>query len=259
MTVLRSIALAFAMFSGLPAPRVEWSAKNMRYMMAGFPLVGAAVGLLLFGWAALSRWLELGAVLTACGLTLIPVAVTGGIHLDGFCDTVDALASHAEPGRKCEILKDPHMGAFAAIGLAAYFLLYFSLSYTLVLSRPALLLLCCAPVLSRVLSALSVIFLPGTGGTGTLSSFHDAADKRVVGGVLAVLLALCTAAMLSLSVIGGALMLLAAALCFWRLARVAQQEFGGMRGDLAGWFLQCCELSCLAALVISQKGGWLWS
>ena len=246
MTVLRSIALAFAMFSGLPAPRVEWSAKNMRYMMAGFPLVGAAVGLLLFGWAALSRWLELGAVLTACGL-------------DGFCDTVDALASHAEPVRKCEILKDPHMGAFAAIGLAAYFMLYVSLSYTLVLSRPALLLLCCAPVLSRVLSALSVIFLPGTGGTGTLSSFHDAADKRVTGGVLAVLLALCTAAMLSLSVIGGALMLLAAALCFWRLARVAQQEFGGMRGDLAGWFLQCCELSCLAALVISQKGDWLWS
>lgn len=257
MTVLRSIALAFAMFSRLPAPRVEWSAKNMRYMMAGFPLVGAAVGLLLFGWAALSRWLELGAVLTACGLTLIPVTVTGGIHLDGFCDTVDALASHAEPVRKCEILKDPHMGAFAAIGLVAYFMLYVSLSYTLILSRSALLLLCCAPVLSRVFSAISVVFLPGTGESGTLSSFHEAADKRVVWIVLLAMLAFCTAVMLEISLLGGGLMLLAASSCFWRLARMAKREFGGMRGDLAGWFLQCCELSCLAALVISQKGGWL--
>lgn len=257
MTVLRSIALAFAMFTRLPVPRMDWNARNMRYMMAGFPLVGAAVGLLLFGWGTLCQWLNLGAVLTACGLTLIPAAVTGGIHLDGFCDTVDALASRAEPARKCEILKDPHIGAFAAIGLIAYFLLYFSLGYTLILSRPTLLLLCCAPVLSRILSAFLVIGLPGTGGAGTLHSFRDAADKRAVWVALMALLALCVAAMLKLSLLGGALMLLAAAFCFWRLVRVAHQEFGGMRGDLAGWFLQCCELSCLAALVIVQKGGWL--
>ncbi len=257
MTVLRSVALAFAMFSRLPVPKTDWNAQNMRYMMAGFPLVGAAVGLLLFGWASLCRWLDLGAVLTACGLTLLPVAVTGGIHLDGFCDTVDALASHAEPARKCEILKDPHMGAFAAIGLTAYFMLYFSLCYTLVLSPRALLLLFFAQVLSRVFSAISVVFLPGTGESGTLHSFHEAADKRTVWAALLTMLALCTAAMLEISLLGGGLMLLAAAGCFWWLVRVAYGEFGGIRGDLAGWFLQCCELLCLAALVLSQKGGWL--
>lgn len=257
MTVLRSIALAFAMFSRLPVPRVDWNAKNMRYMMAGFPLVGAAVGLILFGWAALCQWLNLDMMLTACGLTLIPVAVTGGIHLDGFCDTVDALASHAEPARKCEILKDPHIGAFAAIGLAAYLLLYFSLCYALVLSRPALLLLCCVPVLSRIFSAISTVYLPGAGGPGTLHSFQEAADKRTVWIALLVLLAFCTAAIMEISLIGGGLMLLAAVSCWWRLARVAHWEFGGMRGDLAGWFLQRCELFCLVALVIAQKGGWL--
>ena len=257
MTLLRSIALAFAMFSRLPVPKTDWSPQNMRYMMAGFPLVGGAVGLLLFGWAALAQWLSLGAALTACGLTLIPVAVTGGIHLDGFCDTTDALASRAEPARKCEILKDPHIGAFAAIGLAAYFLVYFSLCATLILSRPALQLLCCAPVLSRVLSGLSVVCLPGTGGAGTLHSFQEAADRRAVRIVLLVLLALCAAVLPACSIIGGGLMLLAAAACFWRVAYVARRAVGGMRGDLAGWFLQRCELCCLAALVLTQKGGWL--
>lgn len=257
MTILRSVALAFAMFSRLPVPRVDWDARNMRYMMAGFPLVGAVIGLLLFGWAAVCRWLDLGAVLTACGLTLLPVGVTGGIHLDGFCDTVDALSSHADPKRKCGILKDPHMGAFAAIGLTCYLLLYFSLCHALVLSRRALLLLLCVPILSRVLSAFSVISLPCGGGAGTLHSFADAADKRAVFGVLCFLLAVCAAVMLAVSPAGGILILLAAAGCFWRLARVAQKEFGGMRGDLAGWFLQLCELLCLGMLVISQKGGWL--
>ncbi|HWP50468.1 MAG TPA: adenosylcobinamide-GDP ribazoletransferase [Clostridia bacterium] len=257
MTVLRSISLAFAMFSRLPTPKTDWNTQNMRYMMLGFPLVGAVVGLLFVGWVALCRWIDLGTVLTACGLTLLPIAVTGGIHLDGFCDTVDALSSHADTARKCAILKDPHMGAFAAIGLTCYLLLYFSLCFTLVLSWRALLLLLCAQILSRMFSAFSVIGLPCEGGAGTLHSFADAADKRVVMGVLVVMLIACAAAMLSLSPVGGGLMLLAAVGCFWRLARVAQKEFGGMRGDLAGWFLQLCELFCLGMLVISQKGGWL--
>lgn len=257
MTILRSIALAFAMFSRLPVPKVDWNERNMRYMMVGFPLVGAVIGLLVIGWANFCRWLNLGGVLTACGLTLLPIGVTGGIHLDGFCDTVDALSSHADPKRKCGILKDPHMGAFAAIGLASYLLLYFSLSYTLVLSRRALLLLLCVSVLSRVLSAFSVISLPCENGAGTLHSFSDAADKRVVFGVLFILLATCAATMLTVSPVVSALVLIIAAGCFWWLARVAKREFGGMRGDLAGWFLQLCELFCLGVLVISQKGGWL--
>ncbi|WMJ84963.1 adenosylcobinamide-GDP ribazoletransferase [Oscillospiraceae bacterium LTW-04] len=257
MTILRSIALAFAMFSRLPVPKVSWNARNMRYMMVGFPLVGAVIGLLLFGWVVVCRWLDLGGVLTACGLTLLPIGVTGGIHLDGFCDTVDALSSHADPKRKCEILKDPHTGAFAVIGLMCYLLLYFSLCYTLVLSRPALLLLMCIPVLSRVLSAFAVISLPCEGGAGTLHSFADAANKRAVSGVLFILLAACLAVMLTVSLAGGSWILQTAMGCYWWLVHVAKKEFGGMRGDLAGWFLQLCELLCLGMLVISQKGGWL--
>lgn len=257
MTILRSIAMAFAMFSRLPVPSVDWNQRNMRYMMAGFPLVGVVIGLLLFGWANVCRWLNLGGALTACGLTLLPIGVTGGIHLDGFCDTVDALSSHADAKRKCEILKDPHMGAFAAIGLASYLILYFSLCYTLVLSRRAMMLLFFIPVISRVLSAFSVIGLPCENGAGTLHSFADAADKRVVLGVLFILLATCAAVMMAVSPVVGALVLITSAGCFGWLARVAQKEFGGMRGDLAGWFLQLCELLCLGVLVISQKGGWL--
>ena len=46
MTALQTIAVAFAMFSALPMPQFDWNAKNMRYALCAFPLVGAVCGAL---------------------------------------------------------------------------------------------------------------------------------------------------------------------------------------------------------------------
>ena len=63
----------------------------------------------------------------AAGFCLIPVWVTGGIHLDGYADTCDALCSYGDTQKKLDILKDPHCGAFAVIRLCSYFVAYFAL------------------------------------------------------------------------------------------------------------------------------------
>ena len=47
-------------------------------------------------------------------------------------------------------------------------------------------------------------------------------------------------------------MLAAALAVFWRYRVVADRQFGGLSGDLAGWFLQRAELWMLAALVTGQ-------
>jgi len=51
-------------------------------MLCAFPLVGAFIGLFLWLWTLLSRTLGFSAILYAAGITLIPVLITGGIHLD---------------------------------------------------------------------------------------------------------------------------------------------------------------------------------
>jgi adenosylcobinamide-GDP ribazoletransferase len=51
MTFLRSIVVAFSMFSRIPMPKVDWKPENMRYALAAFPLVGCVIGLALWGWA----------------------------------------------------------------------------------------------------------------------------------------------------------------------------------------------------------------
>lgn len=257
MSVINSLLLAFSMFSRIPMPKVEWNEKNMRYMMACFPLVGLAVGLLVLGWGKFAAALKLTKVLFACGTLLIPAAVTGGIHLDGFCDTVDALLSHAAPEKKRAILKDPHVGSFAVITACGYMLLYFSLCCELSVNTDTLIILLCAHVLSRILSATAVILLPADNERGTLHSFSRAADKTVVCAALVTELIACEVVAVMISPVGGGLMLICGAACFILLKRMAQRDFEGMRGDLAGFFLQVNELASLICIVTAQKGGWL--
>ena len=106
MNILRSIVMSFSMFSRIPMPTVEWKKENMQYMLAVFPLVGCILAGLLFCWHLLSNLLSIGSVLFAVGMTVIPILYTGGVHLDGFCDTVDALSSHADTEKKRAILKE---------------------------------------------------------------------------------------------------------------------------------------------------------
>ena len=107
MIVLQTVAVAFAMFSAVPVPQFNWTEKNMRYAMCAFPLIGVVIGLLWF----LCGVLPLPGAARAAGFCLIPVWVTGGIHLDGYADTCDALSSYGDREKKLEILKDPHCGA----------------------------------------------------------------------------------------------------------------------------------------------------
>ena len=100
--VLETILVAFAMFSAIPLPRVDWNGRNMRYALCAFPLVGAVCGGLWWGWAWMCGWLGAPELLRGAGFCLIPALVTGGIHLDGCADTWDALASCAPPEKKQE-------------------------------------------------------------------------------------------------------------------------------------------------------------
>ena len=95
MMIWKSILIAFSMFSAIPVPQTDWEEKSMRYSLCAFPLVGVVIGLLSFGWGKLCMTLALPDLLRGAGYCLIPVLSTGGIHLDGYADTWDALSSHA--------------------------------------------------------------------------------------------------------------------------------------------------------------------
>lgn len=248
ITFFQTIAVAFAMFSAVPAPQFDWNEKNTRYALCAFPLVGAVCGVC---WLILAV-LPLPAFLRGTLFCLAPVAVTGGIHLDGYADTCDALASCGDAAQKQVILKDPHCGAFAVIHLCVYFVLDLALCVTLMPSTRAVVCAALGFALSRTLSGWSIAALPLAKNTGLAHTFAAAAGKRTVRCLLALLAAVLTAAQAAIGGVTGLVMTAAAMLALWRYAHTAKTRFGGVSGDLAGWFLQKCELWQLAALVLCQ-------
>lgn len=247
-TLWRSFVLATSMYSKLPTPKTEWSDRSMAYVFCFFPWIGLVIGCLELIWFWLAEALHMGGLLFAAVALLLPIAVTGGIHLDGFCDTCDALGSHQSRERKLEILKDSHTGAFALIGLGCYLLLFTAL-WTEVQPCAALALI---PVLSRSLSGLCAVTLKNARGSGLLASFSQASDLR--SNRIVLVLWLLTAAA-GLVVLGGWPVLAGAALALGYYIYMSNRQFGGITGDLEGWFVQICELLCLAAMVLAQKGG----
>lgn len=254
MTALRSIVMAFSMFSHIPMPRIEWDDKSMRYMLAAFPLVGVVIALLLWGWLALCDAVGFGALMRAAGIVVIPIVVTGGFHLDGLADTADALASHAEPQRKREILKDSHLGAFAAIWLGVYLVAYVAFASELLPGATTTLGVCLAPVLSRTMSGIVSSVFPSKASQGLLHTFRDASKKRGTLVVLAVFAAACLAyAFVLLPWQVAVAIIVAVAVCTIYLYVMSQRQFEGITGDLSGCYLQLVELAVVIAIVIAER------
>lgn len=259
MAFVKSILLAFSMFSAIPMPRVEWNEKNMRYLMPAFPLIGLVIGLLMRAILYLAdaiAWSKEAEVIVRALLPLLlmflPLAVTGGIHMDGFMDTCDALGSHADREKKLAIMKDSHCGAFAVMGAVVYFIADFVLlSLWCRFPSGSLLLIF---LFSRLLSAFSVATFSPAKDSGLVRTFSDAGARTFTAVWSAVFFVLITVAgffFFRWQALALAVTQLFVFVCYFFLTR---RHFGGITGDTSGWFLQMAEILSLLAGLFFRAG-----
>ena len=112
-----------------------------------FPPIGFLLGASLVMMDRLLESIFLPVVLNIVMLTLY-VLVTGGLHLDGWADTVDALSGGKDPEHRLTILRDSRIGALGATGL----MLILGLRYAALLSLPVGFregMLFCMPAIGR--------------------------------------------------------------------------------------------------------------
>jgi adenosylcobinamide-GDP ribazoletransferase len=252
MTFFKSLLIAFSMFSAIPLPQVEWNEKNMRYMMCAFPLVGLSIAFFQLLFAFFCRQAHLPLPLAALGFTLIPVFVSGGIHVDGFMDTADALASHACRERKLEILKDSHSGSFAVLSCLLYFISFYVFSLVILRSVDFknFLVLQAVFVISRILSAFAVATFPIARNSGLVHTFSKASQKKFTAACCLFSFALISALVIFFGRFLGTALVAASLSVFCFYFVVAVKNFGGITGDTAGAFVQICELAGLMCYVV---------
>ena len=247
MKLFRSLGIAISAYSVIPVPRFDWSDENMRYSLCFLPVIGMIEGLLLFLWLFFCNRAYIGNILFASGATLIPILLTGGIHMDGYCDCVDALSSRRDREKMLEILKDPHIGAFAAIFCAVYFIAVFGL-FSEIGYTPLILVVCCGFVLSRALAALSAVCIQSAGTAGFLVSFTKVAHKKTAVISMCATALLSSAVMIAINSYAGAAGVIFAAISFVLYRNMVIGKFGGVTGDTTGYFIQICELAILSGV-----------
>ena len=229
--ILSSFAICFSTYSRIPMPHVSWEASNMGYIFTFFPLVGLAVGAVQLLWLWFAQNFAVNTLLYAVAATVIPILITGGIHLDGYMDTCDALFSYGDREKKLQIMKDPNAGAFAVIYCGVYLLLTVGLFSQLygTADWKTMVFLGCGYLLSRSVSGSFVVRMTCA---------------------LTVWALLLLAALFLLYWQRALLTLVLLALWIFWFAHMARKQFGGITGDLAGFALEISELLILLATVI---------
>ena len=247
MNLIRSFFIAFSMYSKIPMPRTDWTKESMRYAMCFFPVIGAVIGGLLYLWIYLTGD-STGSLFRAAVAVLIPIIITGGIHLDGLLDTADALSSYKSMEEKLEILKDSHTGAFAIIVGGAWFILALGTWSEVRLEMMPVLAL--SFVLSRALSRPGRRdFLRRPRDTGLAATFSEMAVKRTVAITMIGFILVFGVLAIYLNPVYGVPMDIAAGLVFFYYYRMSKKKFGGITGDLAGFFLTVSELAMALTVV----------
>ena len=252
MFLIESLLVAMSTYSAIPVPQFEWNDRNMKYAICFFPAVGIFCGAALWGWFALAKLLGISSFFFAMVATCLPLLITGGIHMDGYMDTVDALASHQSRERKLEILKDPNCGAFAVIYCGVYLLAYAGLSHELFTAN-CVLVICPTFVLSRALSALCAVNMPNARKAGMLCAYTKNTEKHTATTALILVLITSGAATVLLSPIVGSITVFFAIVSTLFYRRLALNQFGGVTGDTSGFLLQVCELACLVGAWIGVQ------
>lgn len=250
MHIIKGIAVAFSTYSKIPMPQFVWKEEDTRYSMCFFPWIGAVIAALLLGWFQLCIRLGIHTLASALVAAAIPLFVTGGFHVDGFMDTMDALHSYQPREKKLEILKDSHIGAFSVIKLAEFGLVYVA-AVSQIGDMRAFAVFCCGFFLSRCLSGLGVVSFRSAKSDGMLYHFASTAHKRGVKGALYMQTLLCALLMFFLSPLAAGLVLAAAAVSFGYYRWRSYREFGGITGDTAGFFLTLCEGAMAVAAAVS--------
>jgi len=241
---MESMWIAIRTYSIFPVPDFEWNEKNMRYSLSFLPVVGVLIGAVLYLWQKLNEAVPPDGIFFAAVCTAIPLILTGGIHMDGFMDTADAIGSHRSREEKLSIMKDPHCGSAAVLWCVLYILISFGLMHAMI-SSPAFPVICGSFVLSRALTVIGAMTIPNARGNGFLFSFTEHTRKTPVLFSAGIPACLAGGFMLLMDGRAGGLGIVFALLSFFFYRRSMRHLFGGVTGDTSGFFIQTCELMTL--------------
>ncbi len=236
--MLKTLAMALQFLTRFYVYHGEFDEQAYGRAPVFFPLVGFFLGA---AWMALYFGLSpfFPPAVTAALLVLGMVVFSGGLHLDGFMDTMDGILSGRSREKMLEIMRDSRVGAFGVLSLVCLLLLKFALLFSLpreVLPR----LLLIVPAISRWGMVYAIARFPYARpqGLGLL-------QVRYTRGRELGLASLFTLGVSGLGGPAGLVLLFLSLVLVHRLGQYLTGRLGGLTGDTYGAINEILEVFLL--------------
>ena len=248
---MKRFAAMLAFYTRFPIPKNMMSESiDFEKSLGYVPLVGLliGVGMALCGFVTGNLSLALRAVL----MFFLYLLMTGGLHMDGLADTMDAFGSNRSREKMLQIMKDSHIGTFGVLAILVYTL--FMVALLPETPFPALLLF---PVVGRIAGLLVATCHPYARDQGLGSSFVNAARPiHVLLGSLAVFLVVFLTDALQVRVWSALILLLSylfSLLLVWLLLLGMSRKLGGVTGDLIGFSIEVSQILFLLLVHLGRQ------
>ena len=234
--------MAIGFLTILPVPqKKEWSNRDFGWSAAFYPLAGALIGAAAGSvWSLLSGLME--KPIAAFVTLIIWILLSGGLHWDGLADCMDGFGCSAPPKRRLEIMKDPKLGTYGALGIFCALILKW-LGLWFLPDKNPIIFLAMIGAFARW-GMLPLIFMPLANPDGMAAMLRKNCPKWIIcfaapvpvilaaifgkSAVLYLLINFCTSGLLGLT---------------------AKRKIGGINGDVLGF---CIELSEIVLLLAAQ-------
>jgi adenosylcobinamide-GDP ribazoletransferase len=256
MKILRDLFLAIRFLTIFPiasfsssednVQNEETLAENFANSMIFFPLVGMLIGSILVLSNRLITYFSVFSLLNNALILIIWVGLSGGLHLDGFADSIDGFSGGNNKEEILNIMKDSCTGAKGVVALISLLLLKFVL-----LVEIPLFLKDAALFFTPAIGRWSMVIATFLGKPARSKNSMGKLFMDYIGWIEVIF------AGLTIAVIGILLfklyflpLLLIAMGIVLLILKYCQKKIGGISGDILGAINEIVEVFVLLALCI---------
>lgn len=256
MKILRDLSLAIRFLTIIPVisfppsnntnQNEEALAENLANSMAFFPLVGMLMGVLLVLLRRLFYHLPVSSLVGDTLVLIFWIWLSGGLHLDGFADSVDGFLGGHNKEEILKIMKDSSTGAKGVVALVSLLLLKFvllvemplflkdaALFFTPTIGRWSMVIAAFLGRPARLKNSMGKLFMDYV-------SWREVVFASLTMAVIGILL--FRLYFLPLVMVGIGLVLL--------ILKYSQKRIGGISGDILGAINEIVEVFCLLVIYL---------
>lgn len=251
--IFNGLKLSFSFLTILPI-KSEYNNTALNYSLYFYPAVGYFTGIILFFTVFIfKKYISNYIFCYSIFLLLAENLISNFLHIDGFCDCVDALY-FTKPGKdKLNILKDPHIGTYAVVWLIILILLKLN-AYYIILEQGRINLFLIFPALGYLIVPYQSFFLEPIFNNGLGNSLKSIINKKhlIINTITTFGISLFFFNWQSFIII-----FLFSFIIIFFVIKIIKIKFNGYNGDTLGFGIEILKLFILYFFILMIKSNYV--